>query len=135
MGNKLISGINDLETWCKQNNKENLLSEWDYEKNKDLKPCDVAKTSNQKVWWKCSKGHKWQEIINSKSNTCPYCNKAKRSPSVICIETGIIYQNAIEAIEKMNLSNYASSNIYRCCKGKCKTSSGYHWEYADEKDK
>ena len=27
---KLVIGENDLETWCKNNNREDLLIEWDY---------------------------------------------------------------------------------------------------------
>lgn len=137
MGNKLISGVNDLETWCKQNNKEHLIDEWDYEKNEDLNPCNVAKTSHQKVWWKCSKGHEWfgRACDRLKSNGCPVCDKEKRSPSVICIETKTIYKNAVEATQKMNLNKRMSSCIYKCCQGKYKTSGGYHWKYADEKDK
>lgn len=30
---KPIEGKEDLVTWCKQNNKQFLLEEWDYEKN------------------------------------------------------------------------------------------------------
>ena len=48
-----------------KSNKENSLfflfpeiaKEWDYEKNGDLKPTDVTKGSDKKVWWKCKKGH------------------------------------------------------------------------------
>lgn len=50
MGNKLIQGVNDLEIWCKENGREDLLEEWDYEKNGDLRPYDFFKTSNQKAW-------------------------------------------------------------------------------------
>ena len=37
-GRNVIEGVNDLKTWCIQNNKEELLREWNYEKNGDLKP-------------------------------------------------------------------------------------------------
>ena len=30
---KPIQGKEDLVTWCKQNNKQFLLEEWDYERN------------------------------------------------------------------------------------------------------
>ena len=85
MGNKVISGVNDLETWCKQNNKEYLIDEWDYEKNEVLNPCNVAKTSHQKVWWICSIcGFKWQADISNRVNSnnvnnCPECNKAVKT--------------------------------------------------------
>lgn len=38
---KLVIGGNDLKTWCKKNNRENLLREWDYEKNEIL-PTEVT---------------------------------------------------------------------------------------------
>lgn len=45
-----------------------LLCEWDYEKNGDLKPENFKSLSNKKVWWKCSKcGHEWQTIIANRS--------------------------------------------------------------------
>ncbi len=52
-----------------------LATEWNYEKNGDLKPDMVTANSNKKVWWKCEKGHEWQAMINSrnKGNGCLYC--------------------------------------------------------------
>ena len=53
-----------------------LANEWNYEKNNGLTPVDVSPNSNKKVWWKCSKGHEWQAIIQSrnKGTGCPYCS-------------------------------------------------------------
>ena len=50
--------------------------EWNYEKNGKLKPESFTANSNKKVWWKCSKGHKWQAIIanRNKGIGCPYCS-------------------------------------------------------------
>ena len=31
---KVISGVNDLKTWCENNNRNDLLKEWDYVNNK-----------------------------------------------------------------------------------------------------
>ena len=69
-GRKVFSGYNDLQTV----NPE-LVKEWDYEKNIELTPLTVTSGSNTKVWWKCSKGHKWQASIanRSKGRGCPYC--------------------------------------------------------------
>jgi len=39
-------------------------------------PCDVARSANIKVWWRCSRGHEWQATINGRTtaNTgCSYC--------------------------------------------------------------
>ena len=69
-GRYTIKGENDLQTV-----NPSLTKEWYYEKNTDLTPADVLPNSNKKVWWKCSKGHEWQAIINARSNGrgCPYC--------------------------------------------------------------
>lgn len=48
---KVIRGVNDLETYCKQNGKEYLLKEWHPTKNGGLKPSDVSFGSGKKVWW------------------------------------------------------------------------------------
>lgn len=73
---KLIKGQNDLETWCKQNNREDLLVEWYNAPNGHLLPSDYSKGSNKSVWWKCSHGHEWQaKIVNRVvlNRNCPYC--------------------------------------------------------------
>lgn len=43
---KLIKGQNDLETWCKQNNREDLLAEWHNAPNGDLVPSNFLPASN-----------------------------------------------------------------------------------------
>jgi hypothetical protein len=52
-----------------------LAKEWHTTKNGKLTPRDFVKSSRQKVWWKCSKGHEWQAMIvgRDKGNNCPYC--------------------------------------------------------------
>ena len=56
-----------------------LATEWNYEKNGSLRPENIVPNSNKKVWWKCSKGHEWQAIVNSRNrgNGCPYCASQK----------------------------------------------------------
>lgn len=54
-----------------------LMDEWDYEKNGNLKPEYLLPGSEKKVWWKCQKhGHVWQAIINSRTRGtgCPICS-------------------------------------------------------------
>ena len=71
---KVLVGFNDLKTIC-----PNLVKEWDYEKNGNLLPNNFASHSNKKVWWKCSKGHSYEAIINNrrKGTGCPYCSNKK----------------------------------------------------------
>jgi len=68
--NKKVNETNSLRA----TNPE-LLEEWDYEKNGKLTPNDVTVGSTKKVWWKCKKGHEYQQIINRriKYKKCLYC--------------------------------------------------------------
>ena len=49
-GKKVWKGFNDLETYCRENGRLDILSQWDYEKNGDLKPSDVTVRSGKRVW-------------------------------------------------------------------------------------
>ena len=64
----------------------NLAKEWHPTKNEKLRPEDVTKRSGKKVWWLCSKGHKWLSIIASRTDKkkpsgCPYCFNKRRGYS------------------------------------------------------
>lgn len=76
---RAIKGENDLETWCKENDREYLLEEWDYEKNGDLVPQMVTAGSHKRIFWKCKKGHSWDALVKertkAKGNVCPICRK------------------------------------------------------------
>jgi len=67
-------GFNDLAT----TNPE-LLSEWDYTKNKDTNPEVLSKGSSKKVWWICSKGHSYEASPSNRviGRGCPYCSNKK----------------------------------------------------------
>ncbi len=73
-GRKVLKGFNDLQTV-----NPTLASEWNYEKNGDLTPEHFTVKSEQKVWWKCSKGHEWQAVIGSRNKgyRCPHCSGQK----------------------------------------------------------
>ena len=58
---EVLAGYNDLATTDSQ-----LLSEWDYEKNK-WKPTEVSRTSAKRAWWKCRHGHSWSMKINERT--------------------------------------------------------------------
>ena len=58
-------------------------------------------------------------------------NKKSRNVSVVCIETGKIYKNAVEAAKDMKIEQ-SVSGITVCCKHKALTCRGYHWCYYDE---
>ena len=72
---KKISKTNNLQYLMPE-----LSKEWHPTKNKKLKPTDVTKYSNKKVWWKCLKGHEWLSKISNRSNgnKCRLCSYSKR---------------------------------------------------------
>ena len=66
-----IVGTNDLQT-----TNPDLIKEWNYDKNSPIYPYMVKKGSNNKIWWKCEKGHEWQAEISARTSGksgCPYC--------------------------------------------------------------
>lgn len=68
--------FSNLYEWCLDNNQQ-LLDEWDYDKNDAISPNGIAPFSNKKVWWKCEKGHEYQAMVNARTgrgNGCPYCS-------------------------------------------------------------
>ena len=97
-GQRVISGNNDLETWCKENNME-LLKEWDYDKNKK-KPYEIPKSFKEKMFWKCAKGHEWAATVYNRVNGtgCPICNTGNN-----------IKRN------KISLEEWCSSNNSKLC--------------------
>ena len=65
------------------NNLPDLAKEWHYEKNGNLKPNDVSKSSKLKVWWKClnDPAHEWEMRIETRvrnKSGCPICNKSSQ---------------------------------------------------------
>ncbi len=68
---KCLKGYNDLQTVF-----PNLIVEWDYEKNYEVKPDELVYSTETKIWWKCSRNHSWNASVYSRSiskNGCPYC--------------------------------------------------------------
>ena len=76
-GRIVLKGENDLETLFPE-----LVTEWNYEKNKIL-PSEISVSSSRKVWWKCKKcGTEWQSIVSNRTRDngdtgsgCPQCTK------------------------------------------------------------
>lgn len=52
-----------------------LAAQWDYSRNGELGPEDLGIGSSHLVWWTCSKGHYWQQMVNRRRTTtsCSYC--------------------------------------------------------------
>ena len=56
-----------------------LVGEWDTVRN-SRGPETYAAHSNQKVWWRCSRGHSWQAAPDERSrgSGCPICAEERR---------------------------------------------------------
>ena len=62
-GKKVKAGYNDLETWCKNNNRYDLIQEYDEKKN-EFKMTEITAGNGKKVWWICPKGHSYQATLH-----------------------------------------------------------------------
>ena len=66
----VVKGINDI-----QSQRPDVLKDWDYDLNTELKPDQVSIGSTKKVWWKCVKGHSYLLSPGQKvhGQGCPLC--------------------------------------------------------------
>lgn len=72
---KVLPGFNDLRT-----TEPRLADEWDNEKNGDLTPEMITRSSGKVVWWICDKGHSWDMSAAHRSNKgygCPICSNKR----------------------------------------------------------
>lgn len=68
-------GVNDLLTV-----NPVVASQWNYEKNGNLKPEDINAGSYKKVWWRCNEcNNEWQATITSRktNKACPFCTNRR----------------------------------------------------------
>ena len=66
-----------LSEYCRHEQREDLLKEWDRERNLPLTPDTVSRGSKKRVWWRCTNGHRWQTAVHSRTGSgtgCPYCS-------------------------------------------------------------
>lgn len=66
-----------LYDYCIQNGRQDLLEQWDAEKNAPLTPETIAHMTHRKVWWKGPCGHEWEQVVNSRVSQnlgCPICS-------------------------------------------------------------
>ena len=116
---EVLAGYNDLATTDNQ-----LLSEWDYEKNK-WKPTEVSRTSAKRAWWKCRHGHSWSMKINERT----ILNKGCR----ICEQEYLSLFPALAVSYSMAIMNGSYAQTHFPCKlwdagEKGLTLSAFEWE-------
>jgi glutaredoxin len=75
-GQRVIPGENDLHTLYPE-----VAKQWHPDLNGNLTPQHVMARSRKSAWWRCEKGHKWQEPVYKRTmfrSGCPYCGGRKR---------------------------------------------------------
>lgn len=92
------------------NTNPELVDEWNFEANQGINIDKIAKSSNQKVSWKCKDcGHEWIASINSRTRTnsgCPKCSEGNN----ISIREYAIYL-IISKYYKKVISQYKINNM------------------------
>ena len=84
---------------------------------------EASKINNPRYW----KGkHLTEDAKRKISETKKGIPNLYLSKKVKCIETNIIYNSTMDAERQTGIY---SSNIAKVCKGRAKTTGGYHWEY------
>jgi hypothetical protein len=100
-------GVNDLATVFPE-----LLAEWDYERNLDIRPKEVSMASGLRVFWKCALGHKWKTAVANRTingTGCPSC----AITGYRVAEPGILYLLYNETLQarKVGITNAGKSRL------------------------
>ena len=69
-----------LYDWCMENGREDILKEWDQERNGSFTPNTISLDSKRRIWWKCFQcGHSYMTRIDSRvmGFGCPECGVAR----------------------------------------------------------
>jgi hypothetical protein len=85
IGNNMSKIKKSLKEWCKENEKEYLLMDWDDEKNEIFSATSFH--LNKRYFWKCHKcGCEWKSTINrmigntKRISLCPNCKQETSLP-------------------------------------------------------
>lgn len=97
--NLTVTGSNDLETWCKKNNRLDILEE--YAQDNPIKASEIS-YGNSKINIKfvckhCGKPYQALVANRLKSNGCPYCR-----PSGVSFPELVIYNAMSDIFDEVN---------------------------------
>ena len=76
VGKKALPGFNDLHTWCIQNNRLDLIDEFDPIKN-HFSMQDITPGCGKGIWWICSNGHSYTASLHHRikmKTECGICS-------------------------------------------------------------
>jgi len=109
-----------------------LASEWHPTLNGDKKPEEFLQYSNEKVWWKCSKGddHEWGAIIQNRSRRgdgCIFCSSSGTSKPEIRILCELRHLFGSDEVEWRNKTHGKEIDIFLCQHNIGVEYDGFHW--------
>ena len=120
-----------FEEWCLGFGHEDLLAEWDRERNGSLGSGDVTRASQKRVWCKGSCGHSWKVSVRRRAFDdcgCPYCARRKVLPdfnSVECLSASLLefwHPTRNAGLDPRTVSDRTSKSIWWLC-----PDCGYEW--------
>ena len=119
-----------LYEWCIENERQDLLTEWDNEKNVELTPHDIGYGSVKKVWWICSEGHSYDSKVNSRTGNnsgCPYCSHQRMKTGYNDLQTIYPEEAKYWDIEKNGIApDQVIAGSHKKAWWKCE--KGHSWE-------
>lgn len=71
-GRKVLIGYNDLETWCIENQRTDLIEEFDTAKNGFTMQA-ITKGCGKGIWWICTNGHSYNASLHHRINMNTGC--------------------------------------------------------------
>ncbi len=69
-----------FKDYCIENNRTDLLMQWDTENNLPLTPETISYGSSRNIHWRCEKGHRWTAqpwTRRTGTGDCPICTNKK----------------------------------------------------------
>ncbi len=121
--------------WCKKNNKEYLLSEWDYNKNVQFTPSEITPGSSKRVWWRCGLGHSWSSPVSVRAlngHGCVYCANQKPLKGFNDFETWCLNNDRKSLLDEWDyIRNRENPDCFVWCSGKSvhwKCRNNHSWE-------
>lgn len=75
--NKIYNSYLFRETHNSLAQNKKIMKYYDKEKNLNIKPEYITRSSGKKLWWKCEKGHSYYATVHSvdQGKYCPVCRK------------------------------------------------------------